>query len=101
MAILGSMIKQPNEILDFDIDYTTVLAGRVDTLTTPSVTISVVTGTNTTPLTAPTPTISGNLVKVVVSAGTDGVTYKATVVVNTTPAGLRYEDEVTLVVQDT
>lgn len=98
MAVLGSMTKQPNEILDFDIDYTAVLAGRTDTLTTPSVTITPSTGT---PVTAPTPTISGNKVKVVVSAGTDAVTYKVTVTVNTTPAGLRYEDEVNIVVQET
>lgn len=98
MAILGSMTKQPNEILDFDIDYTTVLAGRVDTLTTPTVTITPSTGV---PITAPTPTISGNKVKVVVSAGTDAITYKVTVTVLTTPAGLKYEDEVNIVVQET
>ena len=95
MAVLGSITKQPSEILDFDIDYTTVLAGRADTLTTPTVTFS------PTGVTAPTPTISGNKVKVVVSAGTDAVTYKATITVLTTPAGLKYEDEVNIVVQET
>jgi hypothetical protein len=101
MAILGSMTKQPNEILDFDIDYSTVLANRSDTLTSPTVAITVVTGGTTDQVTAPTPTISGNKVKVVVSGGLDSATYKATVSVSTTPAGLKYEDEVTIVVQDT
>jgi hypothetical protein len=100
MAILGSIIKQPNEILDFDIDYATVLEGRDDTLTNPSVAINLVTGTNTTTLSG-TVSFSGSKVKVVVAGGTDAATYKATVTVNTTPAALRYEDEVTIVVQDT
>ncbi len=74
--------------------------GRQDTLTNPSVAVALVTGTNPSPLTA-TVSFSGNLVKVKVSAGTDAATYKVTVTINTTPAALRYEDEVTIVVQDT
>jgi hypothetical protein len=100
MAILGTMIKQPNEVLDFDIDYTTVLAGRSDTLQTSAVTISTVTGTTNNPVTATSPTINLLKVKVVVSSGTAGVTYKATVL-TTTSATLKYEDEVLITVEDT
>jgi hypothetical protein len=34
MAILGTINKQAREILDFDINYDTVLAGRSDTIAT-------------------------------------------------------------------
>lgn len=99
MAVLGSIIKQPNEILDFDIDYSTVLVGRTDTLTNQSA-VAVVTGSGTGTVTVPSTSINVNKVKVVVSGGTAGSTYKVTVTVNTT-TGLRYEDEVNVVVEET
>jgi hypothetical protein len=98
MAILGIITKQPREILDFDVDYTDVLANRsgdqvssVVTEVSPSGALTV-SGTTVFP--------STNKVKVFINAGTDGVTYKVTVMTTTT-AGLMYEDEVTVVVGDT
>jgi hypothetical protein len=91
MALLGTITKQPREILDFDIDYTTVLAGRSDTLSTQT---SEVTPSG---LTLVSTTRTGNIVKVVISTGTDTQLYKVTVLVTTT-AGLRYEDEVNVLV---
>jgi hypothetical protein len=91
MALLGTITKQPREILDFDIDYTTVLAGRSDTLSTQTSEVS------PSGLTLVSTTRTGNIVKVVISTGTDTQLYKVTVLVTTT-AGLRYEDEVNVLV---
>jgi hypothetical protein len=91
MAILGSFTKQAREILDFDIDYTTVLAGRSDTIST--MTSEVL----PTGLTLGALTKSGNVVKQVVSSGTDAILYKVTVLATTT-AGLVYEDEVNVLI---
>jgi hypothetical protein len=95
MAVLGAITKQPNEILDFDIDYTTVLTGRTDSLATATSAVTPAGGVTTT-----STTVSGNKVKVVISSGTTGVSYKVTVTTNTS-AGLRYEDEVNVVVEET
>lgn len=94
MAILGTINKQPREILDFDIDYSTVLAGRSDSIASQSseVTPAGLTLVNT--------TRSGNVVKVVVGSGTDTVLYKVTVLA-TTATGLVYEDEVNVLVGET
>lgn len=93
MALLGSFTKQPREVLDFDISYATVLAGRSDTIT--GVTVEV------TPsgLTLGTPTITGSVAKVKVSGGTTGVTYKVTALA-TSSATLVYEDELNVIVEE-
>lgn len=94
MALLGSMIKQPREILDFDIDYAGPLTARSDTLVDKVVEVSPV------GLTVVSSTISGgNKIKVIVSSGTDAVTYKVTILA-TTSAGLVFEDEVSVVVEE-
>ena len=93
MSILGSISKQPREILDFDISYTAVLAGRSDTLSTVSTEVAPA------GLTVVSSQISGDKVKVVFSGGTAANTYKITVLTNTT-AGLKYEDEVNVLVEE-
>lgn len=93
MALLGSFTKQPREILDFDIDYSVVLAGRSDTIT--GVTLEVAPAG----LTASTPVITGNTMKSKVSLGTDATSYKITALA-TSSAGLVYEDEVTVLVEE-
>lgn len=94
MALLSSFTKQPREILDFDIDYTTVLSGRSDTIASKVVEVSPA------GLTIVSSTLSGgNKIKVVVSLGTTAVTYKVTVLATTT-AGLVYEDEVNVLVEE-
>lgn len=95
MAILGSVNKQPREILDFDIDYTTVLAGRTSTLTTAT---SEVTPAGLT-LTSTTVYAPQKKVKLVVSGGTTAVTYKVTILTDTDD-GLKYEDEVNVIVEE-
>lgn len=93
MALLGSFTKQPREVLDFDISYATVLAGRSDTIT--GVTVEV------TPagLTLGTPVVTAGVAKVKVSDGTDGISYKVTALA-TSSATLVYEDEITVLVEE-
>lgn len=94
MALIGSFTKQPGEILDFDISYATVLLGRTDTIVTKTVTVAPA------GLTLVSSTIfNNNLIKVVVSAGTDAISYKVTVSATST-AGLIYEDEITILVTE-
>lgn len=94
MALLGTIEKQPREIIDFDISYSKFLSGRTDTL-------SIVT-TEVAPagsLVVEYSTIDGTSVKCVISGGGDGQSYKVTVLTLTT-AGLKLEDEVTVMVQE-
>jgi hypothetical protein len=93
MAILGTINKQSREILDFDIDYTTVLAGRSDTISSQTSEVLPV------GLTLVSTTRVGNVVKVTIGSGTDTILYKVTVLATTT-AGLIYEDEVNVLVGD-
>ncbi len=93
MAVLGSITKQPREKLDFDISYATVLEGRTDTMASATVEVSPV------GLTLSTVSFQGNVAKVVISSGTDGTLYKVTVVATTT-AGLIYEDEINVLVEE-
>lgn len=102
MALLGSITKQPSEVLDFDISYTTVLAGRSDTIVNKTVTVSGADMAGS-PVTSPSSTINvgGDSIKVVVANGVTGKIYKITVVAtsNSTPA-LVYEDEVNVIVEE-
>ena len=95
MAILGTLNKQPREILDFDINYTTVLAGRTSILTTAT---SEVTPIGLT-LVSTVVYAGDKKAKLVVGGGTTGTTYKVTVLTDTDD-GLRYEDEVTVIVEE-
>jgi hypothetical protein len=93
MAILGTINKQSREVLDFDIDYATVLAGGSDTITTAT---SEVTPAG---LTLVSTTLNANKAKVVFSAGTNTQLYKVTVLA-TSSASLIYEDEVNVLIGD-
>jgi hypothetical protein len=93
MALLDTITKQPREVLDFDISYTAVLAGRSDTLSTVSTEVS------PPGLTVVSSQISGDKVKVVFSGGTNSSIYEVTVLTTTT-AGMVYEDEVNIMVAE-
>lgn len=93
MALIGSFIKQPREVLDFDIDYSAVLAGRTDTIT--GVTLEVAPSG----LTLGSAVVTGNIMKAKVSAGSTTVNYKVTALA-TSSAGLIYEDEVNVLVEE-
>jgi hypothetical protein len=72
MALLGKFTKQPNEILDYDVDFTKWFSNRTDAPV--SFTTTVQTG-----MTLVDSTLVGKVVKLVLSGGTDGNTYKVTV----------------------
>ncbi len=93
MALLGSFTKQPREVLDFDIDYSTVLEGRTDTIT------GVVLEVTPAGLTLGAAILTGNIAKAKVSTGTAAVSYKVTTLA-TSSAGLVYEDEINVLVEE-
>lgn len=92
IKILGKFYKQPTEILDFDVDYTDWFSNRTDTPDT----FAVVAEPG---ITVVGSTLVGNLVKVILSGGTDGVKYKITVRL-TTVAGLVKEADFTVTAQE-
>lgn len=83
MSILGRAVKQPNEIMDYDVDFTEWFGPRTDTPSSHEAFCE-------DGLTLVSTALSGNIVKVVVSGGTDGDNYKVTVRLTTT-SGIRRE----------
>ena len=78
--LLGKFIKQPGEILDYDIDFSEWFENRTDTPASH-------TATAETGITIVSSQLSGSVVKVILSGGTNDVAYKVTVRL-TTSAGL-------------
>jgi hypothetical protein len=76
-SILGRFVKQPSEVLDYDVDFTDWFANRSDS--PHSCTVVVEPG-----LTKVSESITGNVVKIVLSGGTSGSRYKVTVRLTTT-----------------
>lgn len=95
MALLGFITKQPNEVLDFDINYAPVLLGRTDALAFALSTSSPAGLTVNDSIVNP----EAMTTQVIVSGGVDGVTYKVTVQTST-DNGLLYEDEVNVIVEE-
>lgn len=77
VAIIGRDTKQPDEHLDYDIDFGDWFVGRTDSPA--SFAVVVPTG-----LTLDSSGLSGNKVRLVLSGGTDGQQYKVTVLMTTT-----------------
>ena len=85
MSILGVFVKQPNEVLDYDVDYGAWFVGRGDTATYISITTDpgiVITGYS----------LVGTMAKVVLSGGIDGEKYKVTVRLTTSSGIVREAD---------
>lgn len=93
MALIGSMTKQPGEILPVDIDYTSVIGGRTATLL--SATITTPSG-----MTKVSEELAGNVLQIYLGGGTTGVSYRWTIVMEITIGGriTRVEDEFDVVV---
>lgn len=90
--ILNTFNKQPAEVLDYDIDYSSAL-DTGDTIVAHTVTAE-------TGITVDTSVIVGGVyVKIWLSGGTNGATYKITLTV-TTAAGRVREDEIKLKIKD-
>lgn len=79
MTILGTYLKQPDERLDVDLDFTDWLDGRDgDTLAAATSTV-----TPAAELVVEAPIVASPTVKQFFSAGVDGTTYKVSVTVTT------------------
>jgi ribosomal protein L15 len=97
MALLGTFTKQPGETLDFDISYATVLAGRTDVIASQTTSVAPAGMTVSTTIR----NAENNLVKVVVTGGTDNISYTVTVIATSTASPpLVYEDEVIVLVEE-
>ena len=72
MPVLGRFVKQPSEVLDYDVDFTDWFESRTDTPLSHVVTAD-------SGITVVGSSRAGKVVKVVLSAGTNGVKYKITV----------------------
>jgi hypothetical protein len=92
VAILGKFQKQTDEVLDYDVDYTDWFSNRVDTPA--SFTAAVETG-----ITMVGSSRNGNVVKVILSGGTNGTKYKVTVKLTTSDALVK-EADFTVTVKD-
>ena len=85
MSILGKFVKQPNEVLDYDVDYGAWFVGRGDTpasiatTTDPGITLNGY-------------SLVGMIAKVILSGGIDGEKYKITVRLTTSSGIVREAD---------
>ena len=93
MAILGKVVKQPVEVQDYDISFVDWLAALSDTASTHTVTAE-------TGITVDSSTLTAGVVKVWLSGGTDGTTYKVTAQI-VTAGGRTKEDEIKIKVRET
>lgn len=91
-AILGRFVKQPAEVLDYDVDYTDWFSNRADAPSAAAV--SVPTG-----ITLVSSILVGRTVKVTLSGGVAGERYKVTVLLTTT-AGMVKEADFIVSVKD-
>lgn len=94
MALVGSLTKQPREQIDFQLDYNTALGTRADTIASVSTEVA-----PTGALVVDYAQTAGLVVNVKVSGGTTGTQYKVTVLTTST-AGMVYEDEVNIQVEE-
>ena len=85
MSVLGKFIKQPNEILDYDVDYTDWFANRSDAPA--SIAVVVEAG-----ITLVGSSLTGKIAKVALSGGTDGNTYTITVRLTTSSGMVKEAD---------
>lgn len=95
MALIGSMTKQPGEILPVDISYASVIGVRTASSITPTVTVPV-------GMTAVSQVLSGQVLQIYLSGGTNAQSYRWTVVTDIVIGGAttRVEDEFDVVVED-
>lgn len=90
---LGIFAKQPSEVLDYDIDYGEWLTAN-DNVQSAQVTVEPATG-----LVIDSVFIADPRVKIICSSGTNGTSYKLTVIM-TTADGRVKEDEFTLKIKN-
>ena len=92
--IIGAVIQQPNEFLDYDIDYTTLVTAPGDSLST------VVASVTPAGLTVSGLVKDSSTGKLWASNGTDGVLYTVTILATTTQGRIK-EDEINVCIEET
>ena len=91
--IIGTAVQQPNDELDYDVDYTEWFGATADQLSTFSASVSPA-GLNVLAAVA-----SNNVGKLWISGGTAGTTYTITVTGVTTGSRVK-EDEIIAIIED-
>lgn len=84
-SILGKFSKQPDEILDYDVDYSDWFSSRADTPASHSVVAEA-------GITKVSDALTGSTVRVVLSGGTSGESYKITVLLTTSDGIVKEAD---------
>ncbi len=84
-TLLGRFVKQPAEVLDYDVDFSEFFEGRTDTPSSFNVTAQA-------GITVLGSSRSGNVVKVVLGGGVSGSQYKITVLLTTSSSIVREAD---------
>ena len=92
MSLLGKITKQAREVIDFDINYSTTVTSRGTSISSQVVEVLPVGLTVFAERT-------DNIVKVIISGGTNNTLYKVTVLA-TASDSLVYEDEVNVLVEN-
>ena len=92
MAVLGTFTKQPAEVQDYDIDFSEWLAALSDTAISHVVTADA-------GITLGATTLAAGVVKVWLSGGLTGTSYKITATI-TTAGGRTKEDEIKIKVKE-
>lgn len=93
VEVLGRFKKQSAEVLDYDVDFTDWIAERSETPDSQQVVADV-------GITVVAVSRTGNVVKVVLSGGTNGTRYKITVRLTTTPSALVKEADFYVTIKD-
>lgn len=96
MALIGTFIQQPNDYLDYDVEYSDADAPW---LATGDALQSAVASVTPSGLTVNNPIVIGTKVKLWITGGTSGTTYKVTLKTTTT-AGRVKEDELRFRIKD-
>lgn len=96
MAILGKFIKQPDEVLDYEFDFTPWLADRSDTIVSQTVTAAALPAAGIVPSLMAISAITNTLgvIRFYASGGTSGVKYEVTCTITTasTPARVKQSE---------
>lgn len=97
MANLGTITKQPDEKLPFDVDYSEVLGGRSGTVGTPVTSVS-----GASPPTLTDTSLVGSVFQFYLNGGLDGGTHTLEITTGITVGGKleTVQDEITIIIEE-
>lgn len=84
-SILGKFTKQPDEVLDYDVSYVDWFSNRTDAPSSHNVTVPA-------GITKVSDSLTGKVVRVVLSGGTAGAQYKITTLLTTSTGVIKEAD---------